>query len=84
MLRFGKPNPEGATTAREELVGDLDQEPRAIPRIIFAPTGPSVIQIEQRRDSIPDQLMRPASLQVNDEADSAAIVFPARVIEPLG
>ena len=54
---------------------DLDQEPGAVAGIILASAGTAVVQVEQCREAVADELMRFPPLQVDDEAHAAAIVF---------
>ena len=65
-------------------MGDLDQDARAVAGVVLAAAGAAVVQVEQRRQAVADQLMRFPPLQVDDEAHAAAIVFVARVVETLG
>ena len=67
----------------EELVGNLDQDPRTIAGVVLAAAGATVIQVHKRRQSIPDQLMRFPPLQVDDEPHPATVMFVARIIQAL-
>ena len=60
---------------REELVGDLDQDARAVAGVVLAAAGAAVVEVHQRRQAVADELVRLPSLQVDDEADAAAVVL---------
>ena len=65
-------------------MGDLDQDARAVAGVVLAAAGAPVVQVHQRRQAVADQLVRLPPLQVDDEADAAAVVLVLRVVEALG
>ncbi len=84
MLGLGQRDPQGLAAAREELVGDLDQEPRAVAGVIFTSACTAMIHVEQRGEPVAHELMRSPPLQVDDEPHAAAIVLVTRVVQTLG
>ena len=76
--------PRGLQRSLEELMGDLDQEPRAVAGVVLAAAGTAVIQVHQRRESVADQLMRFPPFQIDDESHTATVVLETRIIETLG
>src|SRR5262249_2109946 len=84
VLGLGQRDTQGFTTGLEEGVGDLDQDPRAVAGVILAAAGPSMVEVDQSGETIADDLMRAPPLEINDEADAAAIVLVGGVIEALG
>ena len=77
-------DPQGLAALAQELMGDLDQEPRAVAGVVLAATGTAVIQIHQRPQSIANQLMRLSPFQIDDESHTATVVLETRIIETLG
>ena len=73
-----------AQRALTELVGNLDQDPRAVAGVVLAAAGAAVVQVAQRRQAVADELVRLAPLEVDDEADAAAVVLVSGVVEALG
>ena len=85
MLRARAASIPSVPAARdEELVRDLDQEPGAVARVVLTSAGAAMVQVDERREAIADDLMRLPPLQVDDEADAAAIVLVAGVVQTLG
>ena len=64
-------------------MGDLDQDAGAVAGVVLAAAGAAVVQVDQRRQAVADQLVRLPPLQVDDEADAAAVVLVPRVVEAL-
>ena len=56
------------------------------PSPVFAsrPAGAAVLQVDQHLETPLDDRVRPAALDVHDEADAAGVVLEARVIQALG
>ena len=77
-------DPQGLAALAQELMGDLDQDPRAVASVVLAAAGTAVIQIHQRLQSIANQLMRLSPFQIDDESHTATVVFVTRIIETLG
>ena len=69
---------------REQLVGDLDQDPRAVAGVVLAAAGAAMVQVHQRRQAVADQLVGFPPLQVDDEPHAATVVLVLRVVETLG
>ena len=69
--------------AREELVRNLDQHAGAIAGFRIAAAGAAVRQVDENLDALDDDVVRFLALDVGDEADTAGIVFVARVVETL-
>ena len=62
---------------------DLNQDSRSIAGVVFAPASTAMVQIVKRSQAVTDNCVRLSTLQVDDEAHAAAIVFVARVVQPL-
>ena len=69
--------------AREELVRDLDQHAGAVAGFRIAAAGAAMRQVDQDLNALDDDVVRFLALDVGDEADSAGIVFVARVVKTL-
>jgi len=69
--------------AREELVGDLNQDAGAIAGSGIATASAPVRQVDQNLDAFADDVVRPLALEMRNEANSAGIVLVARVIKAL-
>ena len=46
VLGLGQLDPERPAPRDEELVGDLDQEPRAVAGVVFTSAGASMVQVD--------------------------------------
>ena len=76
MLGLGQRRCPAARQRRgEELVRDLDQDSRAVAGVVLAAAGAAMVQVDQRGQAVADELVRFPPLQVDDEADAAAIVL---------
>ena len=62
---------------------NLHENPRAIARVGLATTGSAVIEVDQDRQCIANDLVRFPAFDVNNKTDSAGIVFELRVIKSL-
>src|SRR5947209_6198852 len=56
---------------------------RAVARVGLAAAGPAVLQVDEDLDRLAHQVVRPAAVQVHDEADAAGVVLEARVVQAL-
>src|SRR5262249_14199188 len=81
--RLGQVDPQGAAARGEELGGGLDQAPRAVAGVVLAAAGAPVVQVDQGGDRVADEPVRPATLEVDQEADAATVVLVRRVVETL-
>ena len=66
-----------------ERVGHLQQDAGAIAGIGFAAAGAAVVEVLQYLDRLLEDPVRLVALDVDDETDSASIVFVARIVEAL-
>ena len=62
---------------------DLDQDPGAVARVIFAAAGPAVAQVVEGLQSLLDDFKRLAALNIHDKTRPAGVFFKRRVIEAL-
>src|SRR5271165_5333463 len=68
----------------EESVGNLDENPRPVARFRIAPACAAVRQVHQNLESLENNVVRLLSVDINDEADTAGVVFiPGVVKTPL-
>ena len=65
-------------------MGDLDQDARAVAGVVLAAAGAAVVEVDQRGQAVADELVRLPPLEVDDEADAAAVVLVLGVVEALG
>ena len=68
----------------EELVRDLDQQPRAVRELWVVADRAPVGQVLEDQQALLDDLVALLALDVRDEADAAGVVLVGRVIEALG
>ena len=61
--------------AREELVGNLDDDSRAVPRHRVASACAAVLQVDQNLDALLDDIVGLLALDVDHKADTAGISF---------
>ena len=64
-------------------MGDLDQDARAVAGVVLAAAGAAVVEVDQGREAVADELVRLPPLEVDDEADAAGVVLVLRVVEAL-
>ena len=57
--------------------------PGAVAGVVLAAAGAAVVQVDQGRQAVADQPVRLPPLEVDHEADAAAIVLVLRVVEAL-
>jgi hypothetical protein len=67
-----------------ELVGDLDQQPRAVAGMRVRAGGPAVVEVLDRGDAALDDLVRGGAVQARDKRDAAGVVFEAGVVQASG
>src|SRR5262249_14977793 len=67
----------------EELVRRLDEDAGAVAGVLLAAAGAAVLQVVEDGQGPAHDGVRPAPLQVDDEADAAGVVLVGRVVEPL-
>ena len=58
--------------------------PAPSPVLFSQPQAPRWFEVDQRRQAVADELVRLPPLEVDDEADAAAVVLVLRVVEALG
>ena len=54
---------------------NLHENTRAIARIGLAPAGPAMIEVDQRRQGVADDLVRLFAFDIDDKTDPAGIVL---------
>src|SRR4029450_3735543 len=79
-----KCNAERCGDLPEKPVGRLDQNAGTISCIRFAAARATVQQVDEDLQTFLDDGMRPASLDVDDEADAAGVVLVAWVVQTRG
>ena len=62
---------------------DLDHDARAVTALMIGAFTAAVFQVFQDIQSIRDDVIRPLSLDIDDEADAAGIMFVGRIIQAL-
>jgi len=67
-----------------ELIGDLDENPRAVAHQLIGADGAPVVQVFQDLQGLLDDGMALVPLDVGDETDAAGIVFLFGAVETLG
>jgi hypothetical protein len=67
--------------ADEELVRDLHQDARAVAGARIGADRAAMFEVAQDRNRVLDDLVRLAALDVGDEADAAAILVEAGIVE---
>ena len=76
--------PEIGGDLAQEPVGHLDEHARAVAGVGFAAARAPVEQVQQDLQTFGDDVVRPAALDVDDEADAAGVVLVAGVVETDG
>jgi len=61
----------------------LDENTGAIASVRLAPAGSTMTQIHQHGERLPHDVVRLVALHVDDEADSAGIMFEPRIVQSL-
>src|SRR5262249_23043942 len=67
----------------EEPVRHLDEDAGAVAGVGLAAAGAAVLQVFQHPDRLPNDVVRRAALQIDDEADAAGVVLVAGVVQTL-
>ena len=83
LARRRESEAEAVTLTGEEGVGDLDEDAGAVTGVGVAAGGAAVGQVDEDLDSLEDDLVGLAALDVDDEADAAGVALGARVVETL-
>ena len=97
LARFGRQedHPDGVLASRrqrqpvlgthlpQEFVRHLEQHARAVARVVFTATGPTMLEILENFEAARQNVVRLHAIQVGDKADSAGIVFVLRVVQAL-
>ena len=68
----------------EELVGNLQQDARAITHQRVSADGAAMVEVVQDAQALLDDLVALLALDMGDEADAASVVFIGRVVQTLG
>jgi hypothetical protein len=64
-------------------MGNLQKNPRAVARTGVAPLSAPVCEVFQNLKTFEDDVVGLLSLDIDDEPDSAGILFPLRVVKAL-
>src|SRR5581483_6575852 len=67
--------------AREELVRDLHQDARAVAHARVGADCAAVLEVAENLESVLDDPVALAALDVGDEADAAGILVEGRIVE---
>ena len=81
-IRTGRRQRERDDSA-EKGVGRLDQNAGAITGVGLAAARPSVFQVDEDLQRLSDDVVRPLTFDVHDEAHTTGVVFGAGLIQPL-
>jgi len=71
----------GADDRAHQLVGQLEQDPRAVARVGVCARRSAMFEVRQRHDGTADGLVRRLAVQARDERDAAGVVLVLRVVE---
>ena len=74
---------ERAALTREKLVGNLNQDARAIARLRIAATRAPMRQVDQDLEALANDVVRSVTLRIDDEFDATSIVFVSRIVKTL-
>jgi hypothetical protein len=80
MTGVGKPETEACAFMREELVWDLDEDPRPVAGVLLGAGRPTVGKMLYGGDSVIHELMGLVALEVCDETDAATVMLVAGII----
>ena len=64
----------------QEVVWDLNEDARPVAGVYLAAAGAPVLQILERDDAVPHDLVRLFAVQPHDKANAAGVVFVLRVV----
>ncbi len=70
-----------ARGSREERMRQLDEQPGAIARVLLRARGAAMLQVDEDRERVAHDLLRPSAPDVTDEAEAARIVLERRFVE---
>jgi hypothetical protein len=73
----------GSGSAIPSFVRHLDQDARAVARVLLAAARAAVFEVDENLERLLDDLVRAAALEVNDEAHAAGVVLVRRVVQTL-
>src|SRR5580765_4340511 len=73
-----------AAFAREELVGNLDQDSRSIAGFRIAPAGTAVGQVQEHLNSLTNDVVALVTADACDKPDSTGVVLVRGVVKALG
>jgi hypothetical protein len=79
----GQREAQPGALAREEPVRNLDEDAGAVAGFRVAAAGSAVRQIDQKLDSLDDDVVRLLTLDVGDEADAAGVALAGGVVKTL-
>src|SRR6185503_3276857 len=65
----------------EKPVRRLNQDAGAVPRVRFAAAGAPVQQVDENLESLLDDAVRTAALDVDDEPHTAGVTLVARIVQ---
>ena len=68
----------------QEPVRHLDEDAGAVAGVGLAAARAAVLQVDEHLQRLPHDRVRPAPLDVDDEADAAGVVLVAGIVETLG
>src|SRR2546426_8028891 len=83
VLRPRQGNAEPTTLLAEELVGDLQQDARAVAGVRLAAARAAVQEVDQHQQALADDRVGLAALDVDHEADAARVVLVGGVVQTL-
>jgi hypothetical protein len=66
----------------EELVGHLDQDPRAVTGVGLRAPRAAMLHPQQRRESLADDAVVAATGEIGHEGDATGVVLELRAVEP--
>ena len=70
----------GRCLLEEKTVRNLQQQPGAISGLGVTPARTAMREVHQNLDTLLDDLVAGASLDVGDESDAASVVFVTRIV----
>ena len=79
----GRVKPKLRTFLAEELVGDLNQDARAVAGFRIASAGATMREIDEDLDAFCDNLVRWLPFNVDDKANAAGIFLVPRIVQSL-
>ena len=67
----------------QELVGDLQQDACAVAGVRFGALGTAVLQVDQGRDGLVDDVAAAAAVHVRDHGNATRVMLERGVVQPL-